>query len=1052
MNRMSIAKLAVPRAQHMVRRPRVLEAIEGALQGGICWIAAPAGYGKTIAMADYLKARGTRHVWYRVDDGDQDIAGFFHYLCMSLGPGAARALPSFGPEYADQLQAFARRFFRVYFTKLRPGTLVVLDDLHYADTPAFRTTLAVMLRELPDSIGCLCLSRTLPNAELEEFALSGRMHVIDQSVLEFSEDEARELVSKRVSNMNQIDIATAQGWALGLMLLSQPGLSPPLLSQSSNGTHYRERLLDELGRHLFDSLPTDEQQMLLQLSLLPEITIELATALVGAREAESLLTRMHQRQLLITRENTSQILFQLHDLLRDFLRDRLECRTNADQLAQLRSKVASLLDARGRHDDAIELALQGKAWALARTWIDRRAESLLNQGRCSTLNDWCAKFPDDELDGWTCYWLGVANIGDDQIAEPWFSRAWAMFSAQQDARGRCLTAVRAVQAKTDGWRTHHGLAVWTQRALDLVDVSLPALQGDEELLVLAGLVRAVDFAEHYRCDTPSAQALTQRLLLRLKQPRGIDSATLRLHASEALIEQAGSMGRSDVFEQAVDSVAHDLRDPGSSPWARGMWLVAFGSVSGRYFPYAKRGFPYASAEAALRAAIEIGETASLRGVEFGGLYHLQLQLKLRNEMVEFEAVVSRLREIADSRFSTQYAVVADCEASLHTLQGRAMQALDVCARFLPVVETNDPPVERWPHYATYYQALIAAGQCRQAVAFLESKLCLYDGGVRQRIGACITLARAVHARQVDNSKTLPLLSTALPELRSINWMAAFSNLPQLLSQLCADALQAGIETDFCRLLIQRRNLTPPLSLPDQWPWQLKIHVLGEFRLEREGLLRDMNGKPPARPLDILRMLAAADNHTCTLDEVCDRLWPDADGDKARAACDQALHRLRKLLNSPDCVLQREGKLRLSAEKVWVDLDHWEQQLKLAMWGDAKEMERSFFAFPGPLLQHERFAEWIPLAAERVKSKLTDLAVRLGRQLEVDGQDEHAQAVYLRALDFYPKATRLYEAQIRFRLARNDRAGAIEVCQRVRNVSPESLPALRKLITPLLEEA
>ncbi|WP_292609167.1 hypothetical protein, partial [Mesorhizobium sp.] len=82
--------------------------------------------------------------------------------------------------------------------------------------------------------------------------------------------------------------------------------------------------------------------------------------------------------------------------------------------------------------------------------------------------------------------------------------------------------------------------------------------------------------------------------------------------------------RADLFTKAVDSIVEDLSDKEVLPWVLGMWLVEFGAKSGRYFPYKRRGFPYPSAEAALREAIAIGERESLRGVEFGGLYHLQM--------------------------------------------------------------------------------------------------------------------------------------------------------------------------------------------------------------------------------------------------------------------------------------------------------------------------------------------------------------------------------------------------------------------------------------------
>src|SRR6185503_8742733 len=106
------------RSKQIVRRARVVKAIDHALRNGICWIAAPAGYGKTTALLDYLQKKPAPHLWYRVDEGDQDIASFFHHIRNLLLPAAARELPVFGPEYADQPTQFTRRFFRAYFSKL----------------------------------------------------------------------------------------------------------------------------------------------------------------------------------------------------------------------------------------------------------------------------------------------------------------------------------------------------------------------------------------------------------------------------------------------------------------------------------------------------------------------------------------------------------------------------------------------------------------------------------------------------------------------------------------------------------------------------------------------------------------------------------------------------------------------------------------------------------------------------------------------------------------------------------------------------------------------
>ena len=78
--------------------------IDRALRSGACWIAAPAGYGKTTATADYLANAAAPHVWFRVDEGDQDIAKFFGYLAQSLPSAeAVSKMPVFGVEYADDV-------------------------------------------------------------------------------------------------------------------------------------------------------------------------------------------------------------------------------------------------------------------------------------------------------------------------------------------------------------------------------------------------------------------------------------------------------------------------------------------------------------------------------------------------------------------------------------------------------------------------------------------------------------------------------------------------------------------------------------------------------------------------------------------------------------------------------------------------------------------------------------------------------------------------------------------------------------------------------------
>ena len=1048
------------RSKQIVRRARVVKAIEQALRNGICWIAAPAGYGKTTAMLDFLQKKPAAHLWYRVDEGDQDVASFFHHIGNLLPPRAASELPVFGPEYADQPAEFARRFFRAFFRKLSRVALLVIDDLHYGvETSQFRTMLAIMLRELPDDLQCACISRTLPPEELAELTFKGQLTTLDQSILQFSDAEARALVKSRSRTRSSVDVSAARGWAAGLVLLADRAAAGDLRAEvprPSDSRTGRTAVFAALARQLLDALTAEEQEAMLKVSLLPEITPDLVKGLTGSEAARSLLARLHQRQLLVTRVESAKSVYHLHDLLRDFLQNLLAQHFATRELATLREQAATLLNAAGYPDAAIELALQAQSWSLARGLIVQRAEALIAQGRRATLIDWCNALPASECDGWICYWLGVANMADDAAAESWLAQAWTAFAERGELDWQCLTAARAVLSKSDSWRTHEGLGAWTQRVIDLIDRDFPKLSRGDQLLAWTGMLRAVDFAQNYRSDAPAVSRLTQRLLERLAVRSAGDTANLRLMASLTLIDHAGSTGAAEIFERAVDSIVDDLRASDLSSWVFGMWLVTFGSVTSRYFTYAKRGFPYNSSEEALRAAVMIGERESLRGVEFGALYHLQLLMKLRNDWSEFATLIARIAEISDSRYTTQVAVAADCEAALHTRQKRFAAANTDCERFMMAIEAaNEPPLERWPHFITRFQVLLAAEMPDEAAAFLEELIQLFDGAIRQRTQICILAAHAFAAKWRGSADYAERLRTFMTHLRAANWTAVLINLPDHLAELCADALELGFETDFCIGLIRRRQLAPPESSPAQWPWALRLFVLGDFRMELNGAPVNPGAKPPTRSLDILRVLAIAKDHACSLQDIYEWLWPDADGDQAKAACEQALHRLRKLLSAPDLIVQREGRLYLSAQHTWVDLVDWEQKLTLALRASQEAvMQRALDEFGGPLFHSERAAAWALPAIERVRSKFIDLAGRLARKFESQGNHAGARAVYLRAIDGYPTSALCYEGLIRNRLAMKDQAGALEDYERylrvigaTREATPS--PAIRSLVGALL---
>ena len=1058
----SIAKLSAPRPVGTISRPRVMAEIAGALEAGMVWLAAPGGYGKTTAVTDTLAGNEAALKWYRVDAEDQDIARLFHYLALSLGETQA-GMPVFGPEYAEAPHDFARLFFRAYFSRLAPGTVLVFDDLHRADTPSFRRTLAILLRERPHAIRVICVSRMLPGGEVAELALAGQLPVFNQSLLEFSDQEAQSLVAARArSPVKAGDIAGARGWAVGLLMLANAGMHYRLPEAGIGG--FRDTAADYF---LHDIAPGD-QDLLMKLNLLPEINSGLAEAFAGP-EAAQLLERLYHRQLLVTRDGPAGTAFQLHDLLREYLAALLGKRLAKAEQRSLRERAALVLHEAGRTDAAIALALEAGAWPLARRLILDSADAVLAEGRRATFIEWCAKLPEGERNGWIHHWLGVAHAFDDAMAEPHFSRAWQEFESEEfegkDRRGQFLTVARSATVKTASWRTHEGLEAWTRRAAALLAEPFPELGAQELTTVRLGMLRAINFAEASDANARNGRKLAGDIQRRLSSVPAEDPVSLRLLASEALIDHAVATGDRQMFANAVDSVADDLDDPTVPPVVLGMWLVSFGAASGRYFPYSRRGFAYPGAEDALRRAIAIAERHALKSVEFSALYHLQLLMKLRNDFSEFNQLVSRLGEIGDSRFTTQVAVTADCHAAMHTRQGDFARAYRDCDTFMEAIErANEPMVERWPHYVTKFQVLLADRRPKEAAELLEGILDRLDGGPRQRVALNMLAAKALEEKWAggpDGAASAAYeerLGTFMATLRAADTAPVLINLPELLSELVADALERSIEVGLCRHLVRGRRLAAPPSRPVAWPWPLRIRLMGEFRIEADGAEVSFGAKPPTRALDILRIVCLSRDQVCAVETLQDWLWPDLDGDQAKAACEQALHRLRKLLGQGDFLQLREGRIRVAADKVWIDLQDWEERLKQALSarraGTVEAKEALLDAFPGLPFPHGPAPAWANAAADRVRDGVSELAERIGKACQDLGDTERARRAYRRALEFYPDSARLNGALIRESLSRNDHAGALDDYRRYERAlaltgEDQPSPAVRSLIRPLL---
>ncbi|TXC67271.1 hypothetical protein FSC37_20955 [Piscinibacter aquaticus] len=112
-------------------------------------------------------------------------------------------------------------------------------------------------------------------------------------------------------------------------------------------------------------------------------------------------------------------------------------------------------------------------------------------------------------------------------------------------------------------------------------------------------------------------------------------------------------------------------------------------------------------------------------------------------------------------------------------------------------------------------------------------------------------------------------------------------------------------------MIRQRRLRAPNPEVADWPWPLRIRALGSFDVLADDRALDFGARPQKKPLDLLRLLVARGPVPLDTATVLDALWPEAEGDRAKASLDMAVLRLRKLLGHDDALRLDQGRLGLN---------------------------------------------------------------------------------------------------------------------------------------------
>src|SRR5579859_3991437 len=397
-----------PRPQ-LVPRPRLIERLNHGLQAGskLTLIAAPAGFGKTTLVSEWVAHSQRPVAWLSLDEGDNDPSGFLAYLVAALRTIDA----SLGAEALSQLHAERRQPppAELILTSLinelaaaPQAVVLVLDDYHLIESQPIHAALTFLLDHLPRQLHLVMTSRADPALPLARLRARGELTDLRAGDLRFTPDEAATFLNQVMSlglsaeNVAALETRT-EGWIAGLQMaaLSMRGRADIAgFVQAFAGSH--RYIIDYLVEEVLQRQPESIRGFLLQTSILDRLCGPLCDAVTGQADGSGRLQALERANLFLVPLDDQRQWYRYHHLFADVLRARLR-EAQPGQVPALHQRASEWYERNELPVEAVQHALAAEDFERAASLVELAWPALSRRRQDVTLRAWLKALPDEAI-------------------------------------------------------------------------------------------------------------------------------------------------------------------------------------------------------------------------------------------------------------------------------------------------------------------------------------------------------------------------------------------------------------------------------------------------------------------------------------------------------------------------------------------------------------------------------------------------------------------------------------------------------------------------------
>ena len=177
------SKLNRPRVTaDLVHRPRLKEALDHGLDCPLILVVAPAGFGKSMLVSEWLKNGDLPYAWLSLDESDNDLGIFLTYFVSAIRTLFPDALPethAFVTGGTLPAVGVIAQILIHELDALEHDIILALDDFHLIREQSIHELLSLVLWHPPQGMHLVIATRLDPSLSLETLRARGQVGEIE---------------------------------------------------------------------------------------------------------------------------------------------------------------------------------------------------------------------------------------------------------------------------------------------------------------------------------------------------------------------------------------------------------------------------------------------------------------------------------------------------------------------------------------------------------------------------------------------------------------------------------------------------------------------------------------------------------------------------------------------------------------------------------------------------------------------------------------------------------------------------------------------------------